>query len=343
MKKRLLIIILSLLALSGCGSGTLPQAREMGDMALLRTMGVDAGEDGFLSVTVSAGGEEGLVLSAQQPSLSAACLAMQGQSDRYVFYGYVDQLLVGESLAKLGIDGVLRYFAQDVELGLNTRLWMVQNAGAGAALEGGQEADSRLETLRADSLMGVALTTRTAGEVLSDLLEEGSAYVPALDGDLRETGYAVFKGDRLAGCLDRELSRGLELLAGAATADVLQFDLNGGKVVVRMSGAKSGFTLVDHTIHISCEVEAKIAESDRELSREELEELRRQLEQREEVRILDALEQLQEWNADCVGICRRTGMKRPRGWAEQRENWETVFPLLTAEAQVQAKLEGGVL
>ena len=75
----------------------------------------------------------------------------------------------------------------------------------------------------------------------------------------------------------------------------------------------------------------------------QLEELRRQLEQREEARILDALEQLQEWNADCVGICRRTGMKRPRGWAEQRENWETVFPLLTAEAQVQAKLEGGVL
>ena len=37
----LLIIISALCALTGCGStsGTLPQAREMGDMALLRTMG----------------------------------------------------------------------------------------------------------------------------------------------------------------------------------------------------------------------------------------------------------------------------------------------------------------
>ena len=58
MKKRLAAAVLAASAalLTGCGKAALPYAREMGDMALLRTMGVDAGEkDGNLQVTVSTG------------------------------------------------------------------------------------------------------------------------------------------------------------------------------------------------------------------------------------------------------------------------------------------------
>ena len=86
-------------------------------MALLRTMGVDAGEkEGDLRVTVSTGkraaglqgeGQPPLILSAEGGSLSSACLAMQGLSDSYVFYGYVDQLLLGEELALEGVQTVL--------------------------------------------------------------------------------------------------------------------------------------------------------------------------------------------------------------------------------------------
>ena len=35
-------VLAAALLLSGCGKAALPYAREMGDMALLRTMGVDA-------------------------------------------------------------------------------------------------------------------------------------------------------------------------------------------------------------------------------------------------------------------------------------------------------------
>ena len=37
-------VLAAALLLSGCGKAALPYAREMGDMALLRTMGVDAEE-----------------------------------------------------------------------------------------------------------------------------------------------------------------------------------------------------------------------------------------------------------------------------------------------------------
>ena len=45
----------AILLLSGCGNAALPYAREMGDMALLRTMGVDAEGEGEVRVTVSTG------------------------------------------------------------------------------------------------------------------------------------------------------------------------------------------------------------------------------------------------------------------------------------------------
>ena len=110
--------------LPGCGGERLPYAREMGDMALMRTMGVDTGEGGAeqLHVTVSSGrrarglqgeAEPPLVLSAERESISGACLAMQGLSDSYVFYGHVDQLLLGEELAGAGVTQVLDYFARE--------------------------------------------------------------------------------------------------------------------------------------------------------------------------------------------------------------------------------------
>ena len=149
--------------LPGCGGERLPYAREMGDMALLRTMGVDAGEGDYqVEVTVSTGkrayGLQGesqlsLVLSARRESLSAACLAMQGLSDSYVFYGYVDQLLLGEELSQRGVWPVLDYFAQDSQLGLGVQLWLVRGGTASQAVQAGGESgvENRLSTLQTDS------------------------------------------------------------------------------------------------------------------------------------------------------------------------------------------------
>ena len=87
MTRCLALLLLPALLLTGCAG--LPRPREMGDMALLRTMGVDWAEDG-VDVTVSTGprarglqGEQegALVLSARGDSLSAAALSLQSHSD----------------------------------------------------------------------------------------------------------------------------------------------------------------------------------------------------------------------------------------------------------------------
>ena len=341
------------LLLSGCSS--LPSPREMGNMALLRTMGVDRREQG-VAVTLSTGlrarglqgeQEEALVLAAEGASLSAACLAAQGGSDGYVFFGYVDQLLLGEELAWSGFTAVLDYAARDNELGLGARLWVVRGDTAGAAVRSGgkQGVDSRLDTLRMDGELGAALQARRAGEVYTDLLEWGSVYVPALslegEGPLEERGYAVLERDGLAGFLDGEAARGLELLTGGAKLDVIE----AGDRTLRVTGAETSARLVwdgpvPAELALTCRVTAQVAEYSSAPGREELAGLGAMLEKREADRLRLALKQLQDWKTDCAGLGPRGGLSSPGRWAAVREGWPDLFSRLPVRLRVQVDLRG---
>ena len=357
MKKTLLPWLAAGLLLAGCSG--LPTAREMGDMALLRTLGVDTSPAG-VAVTGSTGprargmkgeGEPALTLSADRASLSAACLAMQGQSDSYVFFGYVDQLLVGQALAEEGVRPVLDYFARNAELGLGAQLWLVRGASARDALSAGGEqgVDSRLETLQNDSEMGVANLTRTAGETYTDLLELGCAYVPALSpaGDggvlLTEAGYGVLKGDTLSGFLEGEAARGLELLAGGPSSDILDVNLPGGPASVKVTSARTKSALnfrgnTPSALKLSCQIEARLSEYRQRPEGEALDRIRAELESRERERIEEALDRLQTWGTDCTGLGAGAGMSRPARWEAVREDWAEWFSRVPVEVTVQIKI-----
>lgn len=336
MRGRLTVWLALCLLLTGCDG--LPRAREMGDMALLRTLGVDVGEEGP-SVTVSTGpqarglqgqNEPALTLTAEGPSLSAAALELQGRSDRYVFFGYADQLLLGEGLARQDVRPVLDWFARDGELGLGAQLWVIRGDTARVAVESGGEqgVEGRLSTLRTDGRLGVAAIPRTAGEVYADLLEWGSAYAPALvlggeEGkDLLDGGYAVLKGESLAGFLREELARGLELLAGRPALDTVELD----GTVVRLTGGsiRSRFR-PDGTLTLTIRVEGQLAEYDQPFSREELEALSARVARREETCVRNALTILRGWGTDCAGLGPRAGLTAPAIWEELEEDWEEIF------------------
>lgn len=346
------------LLLTGCSG--LPYPREMGDMALLRTMGVDLGEEG-LSVTVSTGprakglqgeGEAALVLSAQGESLSDAALTLQSLSDSYVFFGYVDQLLLGEELARAGVTQVLDYFARDVELGLGAQLWVVRDASAQQAVEAGgdQGVEGRLSTLRLDGEMGIAALARTAGEVYTDLLEQGSAYLPALrpgteeQAVLLEAGYAVLKGDTLAGFLDGDGARGLELLVGRPSSDIIPVELEGETVYVRITGGDTTCRLETEGgqvtgLTVACRVTAQLAEYRTQPNRNQLQTVEEELTRVETARLTRALTQLRAWGADCAGLGVRSALSAPEAWRQVKEDWEDWFARLAPNLEVQVDIQ----
>lgn len=354
----------AVLLLSGCGKAALPYAREMGDMALLRTMGVDAGEEaGQVRVTVSTGkraaGLQGesqppLILSAAGESLSAACLSMQGLSDSYVFYGYVDQLLLGEEAALEGVEPVLDYFSRDVELGLGVQVWLVRGGTAQAAIEAGGETgvDSRLSTLQTDSEMGAAGITRTAGEVFSSLLEQGCAYLPALraagaeEGEqtaLLEAGYGVLRDGALAGCLEGESAKGLELLTGQTAEDIIEVDLPSGRAVARITEVSTRCEPVFQGeeltgLRLYCRAAAELAEFHEPMDQGELAQLREALEERESLRLRQVMEQLRAWGTDCTALGSQVAQANPTRWEKLRGEWEERFSTIPYEVSVQVSV-----
>lgn len=358
MKKHILAPLAACLLLTGCSQ--LPVAREMEDMALLRTVGIDHAPGG-VAVTGSTGprarglqgeGEPALTLEADRETLGGACLAMRGQSDSYVFFGYVDQLLIGEELAKEGVRPVLDYFARDTELGLGAQIWLVRGASAREAVSAGGDAgvDSRLETLRHDSKMGLASHTRTAGELYTDMLELGSAFVPALvpakDGTavLAEQGYGVLNGDRLAGFLDGEAAKGLELLSGGPSADILEVRLPSQTASVKITSARTGSRLefqgdTPSALRLTCKVEARLSEYGSRLTEEELNQLQEQLEAQERSKIEAALAQLKELHSDCAGLGAKAAIPRPAQWQSVQADWPDWFSRLPVDIKVQIKLD----
>ena len=355
----------AVLLLTGCGEAALPYAREMGDMALLRTMGVDAGEgEDQVRVTVSTGqraaglqgeGQPPLILSAAGESLSAACLSMQGLSDSYVFYGYVDQLLVGEEAAKAGIEPVLDYFSRDVELGLGAQLWLVRGGSAQAAIEAGGETgvEARLSTLQTDSELGVAGITRTAGEVFSSLLEQGCAYLPALRAAdpeetggqtvLLEAGYGVLRDGKLAGYLDGESAKGLELLAGQTAEDIIEVDLPSGRAVARITEVSTrcepafqGEKLTG--LRLYCRAAAELAEFHAPMDEKELDQLREALEERERLRLQQVMDQLRGWGTDCTALGGQVGQANPAQWKNIQGQWGQLFSSVPLDISVQVSV-----
>lgn len=337
-----LCLALSLLALSGCGHG-LPQAREMDNMALMRTMGVDQGEPSEpLLVTVSSSrrprgvqGEEEppLILSAQGGSMAGACQEIRGQSGSDVWFGHLDQLLLGESLARAGgAQTALEHFSRDPDLGLGTRVWLIRGNTAQAALQTQQSqgAQQRLTTLLRDSALGDAGLECTAGETLTTLLEGDCAVLPALtvaEGKqtLQEGGYGVFRDGALAFWLDGAAARGFELAQGHPGGALLELDQG----VVRLnSAALTCVPVLDGTRLTGLELDLRVIAQVEQSRQETLDRdgIARAIQDQVGGWLRAALDQAQEERADFMGLARKAGAARPGLWRQMRAQWDETFP-----------------
>lgn len=179
MKKWLVLLLCFLL--TGCSA--LPRPREMENMALLRTLGVDY-ENGIYLLTASTGlrseggrQEDSLILTGQGPDFPSALADLKENSDRTVFLGYVDQFLVGEGLWGPNLLPLLDCAAHDGELSLGARLWAVKGlSGAQAVHSGGDRGvEQRLNTLRLNGA-----ENRSAGDIYSELLDGHRTQLPTL-------------------------------------------------------------------------------------------------------------------------------------------------------------------
>lgn len=366
-KGTLLTLCVLLLLLTGCKEkfSFLPYARELENMALMQTMGVDTGEGEDVTVTVSTGAQnqggdqsssQPIVLQKKGGSISGACLAMQGEGNAYLFYGHVGQLLLGEPLARRGVEEALDYVFRDVEMRLETELYLINKNTAGRAISAAAEKKSaadRLEAMGVDPGLLSYSMPRTVKEVLVEFADNGCSFAPAvrLEGEqeiMTAVGYGLMKEGKLVGWAEGESARGVNLLCGKVEADILEVELPGrGRVALRVVGAKTrvkpvfeGDKLSGLTVY--CSVEANLAQGSGDAANREPQ-LRDQLEQelsgRTEQRIRAALALCQKLDGDFFHLENKAGRAAPWHWADIREQWE--ISSLPIQIEVQGTVRRG--
>lgn len=364
-------------ALTGCAPlDALPYAYEIEDTVLLRTLGVDVATqrlDG-VAVTASSGerpavgdspGQAGVVLSAQADTVSAARTMMQSYGKDELFFGDVEQVVVGEGLAQRGLDDLLALMARDPELRLEARLWVVRGGSASDVLFGGEEGggvDDRLDAMEADAEQRSANLPRTAREALVDLARSGTTFLPALaqgpsrpgdgaEGDtaVSTAGYALFRDGALCGWAAGEEAHGIHLLLGRADAGLLECAApDGARVALLLTGVRTDYTPVFRGgalagLEVKCKVEARLAEvrGGDALSREELAWLEAETARLCRTRMETALSHSRALEADYLNLRQRAALSAPWRKDELEQDWEKDFPGLAFTVNVQVKVAGG--
>ena len=349
--RKLVLMIAQCLLLAGCTG--LPTPREMGDMALLRTVGVDGGGND-ITLTVStgdrAGGSEGekappLILTGRGSSLAAAAADLRQQSDSWVFFGHADQVLLGRETELLS---VLSWLAHDAELSLGANVWLLGEGNGAIAVENGGEAgvEKRLAALERDAKLGAAPMTRTAGELYSALLDRGCAFLPVLTGagELSPGGYALVNGGGVTALLAGEEARGLELLCEHPMAEVIEVSLPEGEVSVRLVGGqldcKPRFESGElKKLELRSRVSGKLCQWDGPVTPEQREAITAEVSRRLYTELAAALNRLQTEKTECAGIGSRVAIAAPWHWAQLEGRWQEVFGALDWELEVRFTLD----
>jgi len=277
--------------------------------------------------------------------LAAASMKLGQKSDRYVFFGYVDKLLLGGEPGR--IRDVLGWLAQDGELGLGADVWLLRETTAADAVgSGGEEGvESRLSALKLDGKLGAAPVTRTAGEVFIALLDRNCAFLPALTlGEgLEPAGYGVLRGEELAGYLDGSAARGLELLVEKPLPDIIEVSIPGNRVSLRVTGAQLDCRPVFQEGELVClELQSRVEAEAEQFS------ARPDAQQREQVcaaaerelkeQIMLALDTLRGWGTDCVALGSRVSIAAPWCWDGLEERWPEVFSSVPYRLDVNLSL-----
>ena len=367
MKKRLLppLLVLCFLCTGCMGELTFGDFREIDQLVLAETLGVDRTGQLF-TVSLSASGEEdSLLLKNGAVTLSRALREMQNYTaKKYVYYGHTGNLLLGESAAAENFQRCIEFVERDGELRMDSRLFIVRGGTAEAAVTAsGGSVEDQMESLARDmELMGES-RAGTVAEAAEALAERGNALVAAVvlaepenvvAGEKKQlllsAGYAIVSDGVLAGWLDPELSRGANLLMGRPGNDLVEApDGEGGWFAARIMGGQTKFHPVYEagalrSLEVRILLHCALAELRQPMDLRDGDVVRRLEESVAETEARRAAETLRFSQKMGVDFCDLGGGARrasPLRFDRMADPWETVFLELPITVQAEVRLVHG--
>lgn len=361
-----------LLLFTGRG-GLRADYREVEELLVIQTMGLDKKDSGMTLSLAAAGDSEDKVarLQADGVSISAAMERIRGSSyEEELFCPHIGRLLLGEKLAEDGIESTLAYICRSPELRLDMPLFVVRGGEAADAVmtvgSGDRGICDVMRIIEQDLKRRDGNGLTTASQVLRDTARCGSALICALElGQSSETteapdaaepapkgksaaplGYAILREGRLCRYLTEEQAIAVGLLInkpGRAAIEVQDrygqaavLELNGGGCRIRP--VWEGDTLKG--VEIACEARASLLEhrGKSTFAEEDLDYLTARLESTLAGFLSSALQASKELKADYLCLAETLERADPAAWRGLSRDFIDLLPELELKITVSARL-----
>lgn len=365
--KKIIIVIMSLMLLSSCSGMTFySDYREIDQLELIRTIGIDETE-GRVTVTICSGlgleGGQPTIIKVTAETVSRALEEAQTHSlKNYASYDQVENIVLGEQAAK-NMGKYLDYAEREISLRMGIRLFVVEGGTAEELITSPQDENAGATELLESLAKSVDLISNshvfTLGDVAADLAYDGSALVSAVrvveNGEilsggssvsLEASGFAVIKDGGLVCFADENAARGINILLNQFKSDILEVsDGGGGAASFRLTSAKTEIDPVFEagvikSVDISVRLSANIAELQNIVNIYDDEVLRffsDELSGMEKGRIEEALKLSSDLKSDFLKIGRKINMWSPVKFSKI-ENWNETLSALIFNVNVETEI-----
>lgn len=380
MKWRVFIYLLCLLLtfnLTGCWN-----SRELDTLGIVQAIGIDQAEDGQISLTLQilkpatikpssegdkgggGGGDENvMVVTATGQTLFDAIRNATYQVSRRSFFSQNNVIVIGEEAAKSGIAPLLDLTVRDPELRLLTYVFIAKGKAKDIL-----EAQHKQEKFPAKALENMAITapatskspqtrllevTKSLVSKTNDPFVAGIESMELLNGgsekkQVKHSGTAVFKEDKLIGWFNEKETRGLLWVLGEVKSGVIVVASpkdESKKAVLEIIRASSKvipeFVEGNLTVTIAVKAEGNLSEQMSPINLTQPETFK-ELEAKQAVAIKDeitaAVNKAQSWGVDIFKFGTEVHRKFPGEYTELKDNWEEEFRNIVVNIEVESKL-----
>ncbi|NLY43368.1 MAG: Ger(x)C family spore germination protein [Clostridiaceae bacterium] len=363
---------------SGCWNN-----HDITDVSIAVAAGLDKTEDDTIELTLQlvkpavvrarkyGGFEESAVsvFSSTGDMVFQAVRNILSSVNKKVYFGHLQLIVIGEELAREGISDILDFFERDHEINPKAYVIIAKGTTARKVLH----ANSKLETIPAIHITSllendIALP-KINKKMLFDLLRETShkghditigvieieekdgADKELLVGDMKVTGTAVFKKDKLVGWLDPAETRGYLLVADKVKSGIINIPdpltEEGRKIAIEIirSRGKRDVLIQDGHIILSIEIEAigNIGEQQSVkdiITIEKGKMLAEQLNDAIKKNVKEVIEISQKkFKSDIYGFGQIVHIKYPDYWKQIKDNWDYEFSNATVDIQVTSTIK----
>ncbi|KRE53627.1 Ger(x)C family spore germination protein [Paenibacillus sp. Soil522] len=377
------ISVLCMAVVAGCWN-----RRELNDLAVSVAIGVDQRADKILlsnqilnpeAISGAAGGSSFAPVTMFQEKGSGfqeAARRMTALSTRKIYVGQMQMLVFGEEFARKGVVNVLDHISRDHEyrkdfyvviargaeaqdiLKVYTPLEKTPASKMNASLETSSKVWGATAAIKINELISM-LTSKGKSAVLTGIVVSGDTqfgndkknaekiFSPA---QLKYSGLAVFKKDKLLGWLTEKESKGYNYTQGKIKSTAVLASCpndNNKKITVELLGTKNKkkVSIVDGkpVIDLQIKTEGVVTDAQCELDFTKaatISELEHLIESEIKDTMISVIKKMQtKYKSDIFGFGEEVERENPRYWESAKNDWNQVFSTMKVNVRVKVKIK----